>query len=104
MAGTKKGSLYVTDVRRSSQDEVWFRFSLREYATPKFEIYDWETTLVKTLDLGQDLPPGEYSSRGRAYFWDRQKTGGGRLAQGDYYVILYLDDVKQEEAKFQLSS
>lgn len=105
MAGSKKGSLYVTDTRRSAQDEVWFRFSLREAATPKFEIYDLATeTLQRTLDLGQDLPPGEYSSRGRAYFWDTKTGGGSPLAGGDYYVIFYADSVKQDYRKFQLAS
>lgn len=102
MAGTKKGSLYGTDTRRSPENEIWFRFSLSETATPKFEIYDWNTDLVKTLDLGQDLPPGTYTSRGRAYFWDR-RNGGSPLANGVYYVRFYADNVFQEQGKFTLT-
>jgi len=103
MAGTKKGSLYLTDLARNADNEIWFRFSLREYATPKFEIYDLGGALKKTLDLGQDLPPGEYSSRGRAYFWDRE-DGGTPLADGVYDVVFYVDNVQQEVGKFTLNS
>ena len=103
MAGTKKGKLYATDVRRNANNEIWFRFSLREYATPKFEIYDVGGVLKKTLDLGQDLPPGEYCSRGRAYFWNRE-DGATPLANGVYFVTFYVDNVLQEVGKFTLTS
>lgn len=98
----KWATLYATDVRRGGQNEIWFRFAMKASGVPKLEIYSSVGVLQKTLDLGQDLPPGEYASRGRAYFWDRKDTGGSLVATGTYFVYLYFDTVFQMQGKFAL--
>jgi hypothetical protein len=102
MAGTKWAILYATDVRRADNDEVWFRFALAAYLTPKIQILNVAGELQNTLDLGQDLPPGEYTSRGRAYFWDRRDDGGLRVAAGTYFAKLYVNSAYQTQSKFAL--
>ena len=102
MAGTKYGALYATDVRRAASNEIWFRFALAAVGVPKLEILNSSGALQKTLDLGQDLPPGEYSSRGRAYFWDRRDDGGLLVSTGTYFVDLYFDTAFQMRGKFAL--
>jgi hypothetical protein len=98
----KKGTLYALDLRRNDLDEIWFRFALNVAGDPKFEVWDLVPALRKTLTVGGNLPAGEYSTRGRAMFWDRQSEVPARLASGVYFLKFYVGSSYQTQVKFTL--
>jgi hypothetical protein len=105
MASTKKGNLLKPDLNRENDSEIWFRFSVFATSQPKFTIYTSDVTpaLVETLDVGGDVPPGIYASRGRAFFWDKTDSGSDPVGPGLYYLYFYLDNVLQNSTIFSLT-
>jgi hypothetical protein len=102
MPSAKKGTLYAPDLRRNDQDEIWFRFALNTAGDPKFEVWDSSPALLKTLTVGGNVPAGEYSTRGRSMFWDRQDEDPARVASGVHFVKFYVGSSYQTQVKFTL--
>ena len=96
------GQLYRVDTQRAASRHIWFMFIMQVVGVPEIKIYNVATDLKKTIDGLGDRPEGTYASRSRAIFWDREQTGGGVLANGAYYVELYIDSVLQDTMKFAL--
>ncbi len=95
------GYLLLPDVKRSADNQIWFRFVQQEDGIPELKIYDSGDNLVKTINGLGTIPEGVYDSRSRAVFWDRT-YGGGVLAPGSYVVSYDIDGVVYDKKGFLL--
>ena len=96
------GSLYVPDLKRASDDQVWFRYKQNEDGVPEIKIYTLVGALQKTISGLGSRPIGDYDSRSKAIFWDTKDTGGSPLGTGVYYADLYIDSVYYDRMRFTL--
>ncbi len=96
------GYLYIPDLRRSANDQVWFRYHQQEDGVPEIRVYTSVGGLVKTINGLGSRPTGTYASRSRAIFWNTQNTGGTPQPTGVYFADLYIDSVYFDRMKFTL--
>jgi hypothetical protein len=96
------GYLFIPDLRRSANDQVWFRCHQQEDGVPEIRIYTLLGALVKTINGLGSRPAGTYASRSRAIFWNTQDTGGSPQGPGSYYADLYIDSVYFDRRRFDL--
>ena len=67
--------------------ETWIPFTLSEASDVEVTIYDTKGHPVRQLSLGH-LPPGRYSQKGRAVYWDGRNDVGEQTVSGVYFVEL----------------
>ena len=72
--------------------ETWIPYQLAKASDVKFTIYDTRGVVVRQLELGHQ-PPGFYTDRSRAAYWDGRNTLGERVASGIYFYQLQADNV-----------
>jgi len=96
------GKLYIPDIKRSADEQIWFRFDLLAFGEPEIRVLNNVGALVKTIDGLGDMPAGTYASRSRAIFWNRRNTGGGLVAPGVYFAYLYIDSSEEDIMKFTI--
>ena len=72
--------------------ETWIPYQLVKASDVKITIYDTRGMVVTQLELGHQ-PPGYYTSRSRAAYWDGRNTLGERVASGVYFYQLQAGDV-----------
>ena len=70
--------------------ETWIPYHLAKSSDVRITIYDVRGSVVRRLDLGH-LPPGYYTSRNRAAYWDGKNAAGERVASGIYFYQLQTD-------------
>jgi hypothetical protein len=97
-----KGELYTPDLKRASQNEVWFRYKLAVSGTPSFNILNTAGVVIKAISGLGSQKPSEYTSRSRAVFWNRRDTGGSLVAAGNYFVEFVVDSDDQDILRFIL--
>jgi surface antigen len=73
--------------------ETWIPFQLAESARVTLTIYDATGKRIRLLDLGY-MPPGYYTTRGRAAYWDGRNDEGERVSSGVYFYELSADNFK----------
>jgi hypothetical protein len=96
------GHLYIPDLKRAANEQVWFRYRQLIFGEPEIRIKTLLDALVKTIDGLGDRPAGTYASRSRAIFWNRRNTGGSLVASGTYFAELYIDSSKESTMKIIL--
>ena len=72
--------------------ETWIPYHLAKSSDVRITIYDLRGSVVRRLELGH-LPPGYYTSRNRAAYWDGRNAVGERIASGIYFYQLEADNV-----------
>ena len=72
--------------------ETWIPYQLAKASDVKITIYDTRGIVVRQLALGHQ-PPGFYTSRSRAAYWDGRNTLGERVASGIYFYQLEADTI-----------
>ncbi len=96
------GYLYLPDIKRAANDQVWFRYIQQEDGVPEIRILTLAGAAVKTINGLGSRPAGTYASRSRSIFWDTQDTGGSPQATGVYFADLYIDSSFNDRMKFTL--
>ena len=71
--------------------ETWIPYHLAKSSDVRITIYDVRGSVVRRLELGH-LPPGYYTSRSRAAYWDGRNDFGERVATGIYFYQLQADN------------
>ncbi len=69
--------------------ETWVPFKIASFEQVVIRIYNLDGSLVNVLELG-GLPPGDYSEKHRAAYWDGRNLYGERVASGTYFYVLQL--------------
>ena len=69
--------------------ETWVPFKIASFEQVVIRIYNLDGSLVNVLELG-GLPPGDYSAKHRAAYWDGRNLYGERVASGTYFYVLQL--------------
>ncbi len=69
--------------------ETWIPFKIASFEQVVIRIYNLDGSLVNVLELG-GLPPGDYSAKHRAAYWDGRNLYGERVASGTYFYVLQL--------------
>lgn len=69
--------------------ETWVPFKIASFEQVVIRIYNLDGSLVRVLELG-GLPPGDYSAKHRAAYWDGRNLYGERVASGTYFYVLQL--------------
>ena len=72
--------------------ETWIPYHLAKSSDVRITIYDVRGSVVRRLELGH-LPPGYYTSRSRAAYWDGRNDFGERVATGIYFYHLRADNM-----------
>ncbi len=72
--------------------ETWIPYQLAKASDVKITIYDTRGVVVRKLELGHQ-PPGFYTERSRAAYWDGRNNVGERVASGLYFYQLQADNV-----------
>ena len=72
--------------------ETWIPYHLAKSSDVRITIYDVRGSVVRRLELGH-LPPGYYTSRSRAAYWDGRNDFGERVATGIYFYQLRADNM-----------
>ena len=67
--------------------ETWLPYQLSSDADVQLWIYDIEGIVVRQLVLGHQ-PPGFYTDRSKAAYWDGRSNTGERVASGVYFYRL----------------
>ena len=73
--------------------ETWIPYQLSAAAAVTVTIHASDGKLVRTLELGQ-VPPGVYSDKDRAAYWDGQNAQGEPVASGIYFYTLTAGEFK----------
>ena len=71
--------------------ETWIPYHLAKSSDVRITIYDVRGSVVRRLELGH-LPPGYYTSRSRAAYWEGRNDFGERVATGIYFYQLQADN------------
>ena len=71
--------------------ETWIPYQLAEASPVRIIIYDRRARVVRRLDLGYQ-PPGYYTGRHRAAYWNGRNTLGESVASGIYFYQLQADN------------
>lgn len=71
--------------------ETWVPFRIASFEQVAIRIYNLDGSLVNVLELG-GLPPGDYSAKHRAAYWDGRNLYGERVASGTYFYVLQLHE------------
>lgn len=104
MASAKTGKLHNPDLTLEASDQIWFRWSQSIYGTVSFKLYSASGSLVTTQSIGADTPPGGYTTRGRAYFWNKTEDDGiTGVAAGEYFLDFLVDSVVQDRIRIQIT-
>jgi hypothetical protein len=74
-----------------SNPDVWVPYRLGQGVAVKITIYSISGHLVRSLDLGY-RPAGDYSSRGKAAYWDGKNEAGELVSSGIYFYIFQAGD------------
>ena len=74
--------------------ETWIPFTLSEEGVVEITIYDVVGRGIRRLSLGM-LPPGRYSEKGRAAYWDGRNQAGESVASAAYFVVLKTKGYQQ---------
>ena len=69
--------------------ETWVPFKIASFEQVVIRIYNLDGSLVHVLELGA-LPPGDYSAKHRAAYWDGRNLYGERVASGTYFYVLQV--------------
>ena len=72
--------------------ETWIPYQLAKPSDVRITIYDTRGVVVRKLELGHQ-PPGFYTDRSRAAYWDGRNALGERVASGLYFYQLEADNV-----------
>ena len=72
--------------------ETWIPYQLANPSDVVISIYDGRGMVVRRLELGH-LPPGYYTSRSRAAYWDGRNNLGEKVASGIYFYQFRADNV-----------
>ena len=72
--------------------ETWIPYQLAEASPVRIIIYDSRARVICRLDLGYQ-PPGYYTGRHRAAYWNGRNTLGESAASGIYFYQLQADNV-----------
>lgn len=67
--------------------ETWIPFELDRESEVSVQIYTLAGDLIKTINLGH-LAPGDYTSRGKAAYWNGTGETGREAASGVYFYQL----------------
>lgn len=101
MGTAMAGRLHAPDVKRASDDQIWFRYHITAASAVEIKIYTEVGAVLHTISGLGIRPAGYYDSRSMAIFWDRD-TASGRAALGTYYVALLISSVEQDRLRFLL--
>ncbi len=71
--------------------ETWIPYTLVKDTEVRITIYDTKGVPVRTLHVGPQLA-GDYTSRGRATYWDGRNEFGEQVASGIYFYTLTAPD------------
>ncbi len=71
--------------------ETWIPYQLAKDALVTLTIYDQSGHIVRTLDIGRQLP-GVYRDKARAAYWDGRNQNGEPVTSGIYYYQLGASD------------
>jgi len=90
--------IYPPDVDCNTDDKIFIRFKLFPMPTSITDnVYDVRVWITNDADderlirCGNNLAPGDYTTRGKAILWDRT-IDGVRQSSGDYQVRVELLD------------
>ena len=72
--------------------ETWIPYHLAKSSDVRITIYDLRGSVIRRLELGH-LPPGYYTSRNRAAYWDGRNAVGERVASGIYFYQFQADNM-----------
>ena len=87
-----EATLLLANYPNPFNPETWMPYHLADTSDVAITIYDMRGTVVRQLELGH-LPPGYYTSRSRAAYWDGRNHVGERVASGMYFYQLAADNV-----------
>ena len=88
---TPKETMLLPNYPNPFNPETWIPYQLTHDAHVKLTIYDANGALVRLLDVGHQ-PPGFYTDRGRAVYWDGRNERGESVASGVYFYRLEAGD------------
>ena len=71
--------------------ETWIPYQLAKEAKVTLTIYNMQGVVVRQLKLGHK-PPGVYTTRSRAIYWDGKNETGESVASGVYFYTLTAGD------------
>ena len=76
--------------------ETWIPYRLAEDAFVTLTIYDRNSRVVRTLDVGHQVA-AVYESRSEAVYWDGRNEVGERVASGVYFYHLSAGDYSRTQ-------
>ncbi|HIE70112.1 MAG TPA: T9SS type A sorting domain-containing protein, partial [Planctomycetes bacterium] len=65
--------------------ETWVPFELADAADVTVVFYDARGQVVRSLELGA-MAAGDYTTRGRAAYWDGRDNNGEQASSGVYFI------------------
>ncbi len=86
-----KSSALLPNYPNPFNPETWIPYRLSKPAEVQISIYDVRGSIVRQLDLGQQVA-GMYQSRSRAAYWDGTNDVGESVASGVYFYTLTAGD------------
>ncbi len=89
---TPKETRLLSNYPNPFNPETWIPYQLAKASDVKITIYDTRGVVVRKLELGYQ-PPGYYTERSRAAYWDGRNNVGERVASGLYFYQLQADNV-----------
>ena len=89
---TPKETTLLSNYPNPFNPETWIPYQLANASDVKITIYDTRGIVVRQLALGHQ-PPGFYTDRSRAGYWDGRNVVGERVASGIYFYQLQTDNV-----------
>ena len=89
---TPKETTLLSNYPNPFNPETWIPYQLANASDVKITIYDTRGIVVRQLALGHQ-PPGFYTDRSRAAYWDGRNVVGERVASGIYFYQLQTDNV-----------
>ena len=91
VALTPKEAALLPNYPNPFNPETWIPYQLSEAADVAISIYDVKGAVVRSLDLGYQVP-GSYHSRSQAVYWDGKNALGEPVASGVYFYTLTAGD------------
>ncbi len=101
LADEESGATLYNNYPNPFNPETWIPYRLASETTVVIRIYNTGGQLVRTLNLGKQLP-GRYVAQNKAAFWDGRNEEGSLVASGVYFYTLEINGEKTESRKMIL--